>query len=65
MNLYCLVFFVVRIASVVYILTETTCLTLCSPWSYHNGGSWPTLLWQVNHFLERFEYVGYPFCLVS
>lgn len=20
---------------------------LCRPWSYHNGGSWPTLLWQV------------------
>jgi hypothetical protein len=20
----------------------------CSPWSYHNGGSWPTLLWQVS-----------------
>ena len=19
----------------------------CRPWSYHNGGSWPTLLWQV------------------
>ncbi|XWS57407.1 hypothetical protein CRYUN_Cryun09bG0171500 [Craigia yunnanensis] len=19
-----------------------------TPWSYHNGGSWPTLLWQVN-----------------
>lgn len=22
-------------------------LCTCSPWSYHNGGSWPTLLWQV------------------
>ena len=22
-------------------------LICCSPWSYHNGGSWPTLLWQV------------------
>ena len=19
----------------------------CKPWSYHNGGSWPTLVWQV------------------
>lgn len=19
----------------------------CRPWSYHNGGSWPVLLWQV------------------
>lgn len=24
------------------------CPTPCSPWSYHNGGSWPTLLWQVS-----------------
>ena len=23
------------------------CLDSYSPWSYHNGGSWPTLLWQV------------------
>lgn len=23
----------------------------CRPWSYHNGGSWPTLLWQVDCFL--------------
>lgn len=21
----------------------------CRPWSYHNGGSWPTLLWQVKY----------------
>lgn len=21
-----------------------------SPWSYHNGGSWPTLLWQVSYY---------------
>ncbi|KAE8684251.1 Alkaline/neutral invertase A [Hibiscus syriacus] len=32
-----------------YVLsTDTGVLNkLCSPWSYHNGGSWPTLLWQL------------------
>ncbi|MBA0803878.1 hypothetical protein Gohar_014042 [Gossypium harknessii] len=28
--------------------TQTSVLNeLCRPWSYHNGGSWPTLLWQM------------------
>ena len=31
-----------------YQLTLVCLMNLCSPWSYHNGGSWPTLLWQVN-----------------
>jgi hypothetical protein len=26
----------------------TFVLLCCRPWSYHNGGSWPTLLWQVS-----------------
>jgi len=30
-------------------LTKLYCIAfICRPWSYHNGGSWPTLLWQVH-----------------
>lgn len=39
-------FFLQRICNWLFDLTK--CLFFFhSPWSYHNGGSWPTLLWQV------------------
>lgn len=39
-------FFLQRICNWLFDLTK--CLSFFhSPWSYHNGGSWPTLLWQV------------------
>ncbi|KAG8479313.1 hypothetical protein CXB51_029702 [Gossypium anomalum] len=30
-----------------YFLVTSVLNELCRPWSYHNGGSWPTLLWQM------------------
>ena len=35
-------------------MTET--LILCRPWSYHNGGSWPTLLWQVRGCIKPLKF---------
>jgi hypothetical protein len=26
-------------------------IVYCRPWSYHNAGSWPVLLWQVSTFI--------------
>lgn len=28
-------------------------VSFCRPWSYHNGGSWPTLVWQFTLFLHE------------
>lgn len=28
-------------------------LPWCRPWSYHNAGSWPTLLWQVSVYFTK------------
>lgn len=30
----------------------------CRPWSYHNGGSWPTLLWQVSFISVMYLYTN-------
>ncbi|CAN4126456.1 unnamed protein product [Withania somnifera] len=31
----------------------TGCDPKNTPWSYHNGGAWPTLLWQVTRFIGK------------
>lgn len=37
---------------------------LCSPWSYHNGGSWPTLLWQVKLIFDQVIWILKSFIML-
>lgn len=38
---------------------------MCSPWSYHNGGSWPTLLWQVAFPSLLTRYLPFPIIILK
>ena len=55
LNSCCICFFGIKKENQLCLcMTET--LISCRPWSYHNGGSWPTLLWQVRGCIKPLKF---------